>query len=169
MIDRRSDRGALEPLLQVLHVDRELLLRLPPHNQRDEDLADAVTLEVELERYSRSSPVVERLDRALDVPSDRAVNTSNAPTLRRIAARRIESMRTHVRIGVEGHVRRATKATLGRAGRWCRRSHFPRGRDWVAGSAIQPRSPAFSAALIGAHLVGQAVLGRFPTPRFGRS
>src|SRR5919106_708589 len=82
--DRRSDRGALEPLLQVLHVHRELCLRLPPHNQRDEELADAVTLEVQLERHSRPGSIVERLNPSVDVPSNRTVDSPNAPTRRRI-------------------------------------------------------------------------------------
>ena len=43
-----------------------------------------------------------------------------------------------IRFRAEGHHGRPAKATFGRAGLWCRRSPFPRGRDWVAGPAIPP-------------------------------
>jgi hypothetical protein len=52
---RGSDGGlrpALEPLLQLLLIPRDLLLRLPPHNERHEQLADAMTLEVEFDGHT---------------------------------------------------------------------------------------------------------------------
>ena len=56
--------GVLEPLLQLLLILRNLLGSLATH-QREEELADAMALEVELDRDSRASAVAERLEVAL--------------------------------------------------------------------------------------------------------
>jgi hypothetical protein len=59
---RENISGALEPLLQVLHVPGHLPLRLAPHDERHEQLAEPVPLEVGLDRRARPRPVIERLD-----------------------------------------------------------------------------------------------------------
>jgi hypothetical protein len=59
---RENLSGALEPLLQVLHVPGHLPLRLAPHDERHEQLAEPVPLEVGLDRRARPRPVIERLD-----------------------------------------------------------------------------------------------------------
>jgi hypothetical protein len=47
-----SHRTALKAFLQLLLVPWNLLLRLPPHNERNKQLADAMTLEVEFDRHT---------------------------------------------------------------------------------------------------------------------
>jgi hypothetical protein len=46
-------RAALEPFLQLLEVPGHLCPRLPSHDERDEQLADPVPLEVERDRHAR--------------------------------------------------------------------------------------------------------------------
>jgi hypothetical protein len=48
----RKRLSALEPFLELLQVPWDFLLRLLPHNERHKQLADAVTLEVELDGHT---------------------------------------------------------------------------------------------------------------------
>jgi len=52
ILDPRSARAALELRLQVLHVFRELVLRLSPHDERNQQFPQAVTVEVKFDRHS---------------------------------------------------------------------------------------------------------------------
>src|SRR5215217_7628746 len=94
---RPGSRGplgaALEPFPQVSEVPGHLLLRLPADDERDEQLAEPVPLEVELDRHARSRTVVERLDGAVHDPPDRAVDTANGPAPRRTDVRHLHGHR----------------------------------------------------------------------------
>src|SRR4029453_18167099 len=70
-----SDRSALEPLFHLPLVHGKLVSRLPAYNQRHKELADPVTLEVELDRHAGSRTVLKRLDGA---PADRSDRTVDA-------------------------------------------------------------------------------------------
>src|ERR671919_2220977 len=70
-------RAALEPCLQVPHVGRHLVPGLPADDERHEELADPMALEVQLDRHARPFTVVERLDRTLHHSSDGPVDTAN--------------------------------------------------------------------------------------------
>ena len=67
-----SGCAAFEPFLQVLHVPGELCFRLPADDERHEQLADPVPLEVELDSHARPCTVIERLDGAIHDLPDRA-------------------------------------------------------------------------------------------------
>ena len=73
--------SVLELLLEVLHVAGHLLRGLSPHEQRHKHLADAVSVEVELDGYPRSGTAVERFDRPLDVTPNGAVEDLARPSL----------------------------------------------------------------------------------------
>src|SRR5438034_9776354 len=84
--------AGLEPLLQVLLVPRHLLPRLAAH-ERNEQLANAMTLEIELHRHSRARTVLERLDRALPNRPDRAINAAEPEPARGVVVRHLHRHR----------------------------------------------------------------------------
>src|SRR6266542_2328711 len=75
---------ALEPVLQLLHVLGHFRLCLRTDEERQEELADSVTLEIEPHCHSRTLAVSERLDGASDIPSNGSVDTAKAPARRRV-------------------------------------------------------------------------------------
>src|SRR6266545_6887978 len=81
---RAGLRAALEAFLQLLLVPRHLGRRLSADDERHQQLADPVSLEVEIDRHARTLSVLERLDRTLDHPPDGAIDTANGPAVRRI-------------------------------------------------------------------------------------
>src|SRR5262249_59144703 len=75
---------ALERRLQLLLVPRQLLPRLPADDERHEQPADPVPLELEGDRDARPLAAIERLDRARGRPGHRAVRRAVGPGPRRI-------------------------------------------------------------------------------------
>src|SRR6266511_2177757 len=96
-------RAALEPCLQLLQIPGHLCPRLPPHEERHEQPADPVALEVERDRHARTIAVPERLDGALDDPPDRAVDTANGPAARTIQLGELHRHRPLARTDPPGH------------------------------------------------------------------
>src|SRR6266508_1732717 len=81
---RAGLRAALEAFLELLLVPRRLGRRLSADDERHQQLADPVSLEVEIDRHARTLAVIERLDRTLNHPPDGAIDTANGPAVRRI-------------------------------------------------------------------------------------
>src|SRR5215203_4449290 len=76
--------GVFEQVLQPFFVSGHLLAYAGADDEGEQDLADTVSLEVEVQRQAGAPAVVERLDRAVHVSSDGAVDTAELPVPRRI-------------------------------------------------------------------------------------
>src|ERR1700733_657687 len=81
--DPRVVRSALKALLEPLAVRGHLFLRLAAHDERHEQLADSVALEVEGDRDTGACARVKRLDRHVHSRADRPVDAVIGPHPRR--------------------------------------------------------------------------------------
>src|SRR3954470_8372138 len=73
---RLASSAAVEPFLQVAQGRGHLLARLRADEERNEQLADPVSHELEFDRHARPRTVVERRDGPLDIPPDRSIDAS---------------------------------------------------------------------------------------------
>src|SRR5215218_8477665 len=74
--------AALELFLEVAQVPWHFLARLRADEERNEQLADPVPHEVELDRHARPRIFIERRDRSFDVAPDRSIDAANGPARR---------------------------------------------------------------------------------------
>src|SRR5579872_4687835 len=76
--------GSLEPLLEAAHIRSHLPARLRANDQRDQELADPVPAEVEVDCDACAPALIEGIDRDVDLRSNRSVDPTHTPCAGRV-------------------------------------------------------------------------------------